>query len=518
MTALIYEIVWIRPLSMVFGTTVYAVSTIIASFIFGLAIGSWIAGKYSDRINNPLKFFAFIQIGIGFYGILLLPIFASLPPLYLEIYKATLPNQSFFFFTQTLLSFSIITIPAILMGTTLPLMMKAYSKKFTGIGYDVGKLDASNSIGAVFGTLAAGFALIPLLGIQASVIIAAVINIGMGISVISYKKYLKYRYIAAVGVVSIALFFFFPSFEIEPLTYPFYQRLNAFPEITLMTYHNVLERQQVLAYHESQYGTVTVTELEGTKTLKINGKNQCGYGDHEYSDSKNLALFPLFFYESNYDEKPKTSLNIGLGCGTTSYLLGETTETTTVEIDPAVIDVTAKFSNYDINHNLVIDDGRNWLFRTDKKFDIITSQPFELYENHGSLFTKEFFEIQKNHLTENGIVSQWIPMYSMTMDDFYIFYNTFHSVFENVYIYENNVHSFDSLVMIGSEKPLEPFFNENFVASYNDIIPKKTELNTDDKNILEINTSLNLYTSNRELVDERLFFEEAIKPNSEFLK
>ena len=75
MAALIYEITWIRPLSLVFGTTIYAVSTIIASFIFGLAVGSWLAGRFSDRLKFPLKYFAFIQFGIGVYGLFLLPIF-----------------------------------------------------------------------------------------------------------------------------------------------------------------------------------------------------------------------------------------------------------------------------------------------------------------------------------------------------------------------------------------------------------------------------------------------------------
>ena len=58
MTALIYEVIWIRPLSLVFGATIYAVSTIVASFILGLAIGSWFAGTYADRLKNPLKYFA----------------------------------------------------------------------------------------------------------------------------------------------------------------------------------------------------------------------------------------------------------------------------------------------------------------------------------------------------------------------------------------------------------------------------------------------------------------------------
>ena len=64
LTALVYEIIWIRPLSLVFGTTTYAVSIIIAAFLSGLALGSWIAGRFSDKVENPLKIYGFIEIGI----------------------------------------------------------------------------------------------------------------------------------------------------------------------------------------------------------------------------------------------------------------------------------------------------------------------------------------------------------------------------------------------------------------------------------------------------------------------
>jgi len=87
MTALIYEIIWISPLTLVFGTTMYAVSTIVASFILGLAIGSWGAGRFTDRLQNPLKYYAFIQIIVGFFGILLLPVFDLMPRVYLDLYQ-----------------------------------------------------------------------------------------------------------------------------------------------------------------------------------------------------------------------------------------------------------------------------------------------------------------------------------------------------------------------------------------------------------------------------------------------
>ena len=110
-TALIYGIIWVRPLSLVFGTTIYAVSTIITSFILGLAVESWLAGRYTDRLYNPLRYFAFVQVSVGFYGTLLLPIFGLLPEIYLGLYHATLPNRSVFMFTQILMSMVMISMP-----------------------------------------------------------------------------------------------------------------------------------------------------------------------------------------------------------------------------------------------------------------------------------------------------------------------------------------------------------------------------------------------------------------------
>ncbi len=411
-TALFYEIIWIRPLSLVFGTTVYAVSTIIASFILGLAIGSWLAGKYSNRIKNPMKFFAFIQIGIGTYGVLLLPTFSYLPPIYLEIYHAVLPNQILFFIVQILLSILIISIPAILMGTTLPIMIKAYAKKLESIGYDVGKLDAANSAGAVIGTLVVGFLMIPFLGIQTSLIITAIINLGMGTIILGIKRFIKLRYLAIIIIILVPFFLIFPTYDVEALSVPLYQILNSH-SMTVNAYHQLIDQQQLLHYEESPYATITIISdpKENMKRMYINGKSQCAF-DHfgELKDGKNLAKFPTEVYRHNFKSLPKTALNVGLGCGDTSmWLANYGMKVTTLEIDPAIITINEKFSRENFNHNLIIDDGRNWLLKTNQTFDIITGQPAELYDNHSSLFTKEYFELQKSHLTENGISSQWVP-------------------------------------------------------------------------------------------------------------
>ena len=108
---------------------------------------------------------------------------------------------------------AILLVPTAIMRATLPLLLKTYSKDFTTIGKDVGKLDASNSFGAMIGTLAAGFLLIPLLGIQNSIVFAASINIVIGIIILITKRFLSYRNIAVVGVLVIFLFLLIPNYD-----------------------------------------------------------------------------------------------------------------------------------------------------------------------------------------------------------------------------------------------------------------------------------------------------------------
>lgn len=489
-TALVYEIVWIRPLSLVFGTTIYAVSTIIASFIFGLALGSWIAGKYTDRLKNPLRYFAFIQVGIGLYGILLLPVFANLSWFYLDIYFLTFPNQSAFFFIQILLSMGILLIPTTMMGTTLPLMMRTYSKEFSTIGKDVGKLDASNSFGAVAGTLVAGFAMIPLLGIQNSILIIALVNIGIGLAILTLKKYLNYRYIGLVVILVIGIFLLIPSYDVKTLNLGVYAYI--YPDYSKDNAKSIVESENILFYKESLYSTVIVAnDSSGYLGLKINGKSQCATIPAVVEGLERLAAVPYDFFEYNYG-KPKNALNIGLGCGVTSKWLSERVDTTTVEIDPVVVESSKMF--YDnIDHDLIIDDARNWLLRNDKKFDLITLQPSDPYENHGSLFTKEFFSLLSNRVSENGLVSQWVPSYLLSEEEGNIFFNTFNSVFPHIYIIAlQDVGFRNEHIFIGSQKPLEIQEGIEYLDG-KDAPVSDTVLNTDDRNVLEFKTALNLY-------------------------
>jgi len=489
MTALIYEIIWIRPLSLVFGNTTYSISTIVASFILGLAIGSWLAGRFTDRLQNPLKYFALIQITIGFFGILLLPIFGLMPNAYLDLFHLTYPNQSLFMFIQILMSIAMITIPATLMGTTLPLMMKAYSKEIITVGNDVGKLDASNSIGAFFGTLAAGFLIIPILGIHDGVLVTASINIIMGSTVLALKKYFKIKYVSIIIIIIIPLAIFYPSYNENHLASAVFLSTHG---TTMEFYDAFAESQNILFYEESLYQNVMVTSFpDGVLALKLDGKIQCNTKDSTAAGLINLAYLPFDLYSSNYGN-PQNALNVGLGCGITSKWLSENVNTTTIEIDQSVINAN-KFFYDSINHRLILDDARNWLLRNNEKFDIITSEPTEPWKGW-NLFTKEYFEILSKHITDNGVVAQWIPLYELyDTDKLLVAYNTFHSVFPYVYAYTMESGEISQLIFIGSQHELKIKDNIDYLFDQDDVLNIETKLNTDNKPILEFAAAQSFY-------------------------
>ncbi len=486
MAALVYEVTWIRPLSLVFGNTTYAISTIIASFIFGLAIGSWIAGKYSDRIKSPFKYFGFTQIGIGFYGVLLLGVFGILPGVYLDLYHATLPNQEFFIFIQIIISMILLLIPTSLMGATLPLLLKTYSQDFSSIGKDVGKLDASNSFGAMVGTLAAGFLMIPLLGIQNSIVLVASINITIGIIVLITKQFFNYRNIAVLGVSIILLFLLIPSYNAQILNSGVFVH-----EYDPKKFEQIVYEEEVLFYKESLYSSIQVLADDSIKKLTINGKTQCSTTPHLVQGLINLGRIPYELFEYNFG-KPNNALNIGLACGVTSKALSQILDTTTLEIDPVIVEANKLFVE-DIDHRLIIADARNWLFRNDEKFDIITTEPSDPYINRSLMFSQEFFVILDSRLTENGLVSQWVPLYEMDTDDFFIFFNTFHSVFPYVYAFEMEKGDLGQVILIGSKKPLKIFDDDLFLFDQSQVISKETVLNTDDKPVFEFSVARNIY-------------------------
>src|SRR5437879_4011935 len=128
MSSLVYQVVWVRELVLVFGATTFAVSTVLTSFMGGLALGSYYFGRRSERVTRLLRLYGLLEIGIGLYGIAVPLIFAALPSVYHSFWRWTqLP-----FFALSIVRFLFATlvliVPTALMGATLPVLASFYAR------------------------------------------------------------------------------------------------------------------------------------------------------------------------------------------------------------------------------------------------------------------------------------------------------------------------------------------------------------------------------------------------------
>lgn len=176
-----------RMLGLVFGATTLAVSTVLAAFMGGLALGSALAGRLAHRIRKPLSVYGWLEIGIAAYALLVPFLFHWVDNLYALIWQQFQPGFFTFSLWRFVLSCLMLLVPTTLMGATLPVLSAALVRYGSTA---VTRLYACNLVGAILGTLAAGFLLLPALGVRITIVIAAVINLIVGAVALIAQKHL----------------------------------------------------------------------------------------------------------------------------------------------------------------------------------------------------------------------------------------------------------------------------------------------------------------------------------------
>jgi spermidine synthase len=190
-TGLIYEVLWTRMLGLVFGHTVFAITTVLAAFMAGLGLGSYWFGKIADRHQHPLRLYGILEIGIGIYALLTPMLFSRAEQVYIGLYKFFGLSFLAFSLAQFSVIYLILLLPTMLMGATLPILSRFFVREIQGLGGQVGRLYALNTFGAVLGTYASGFHMIPRLGLERTLLSAAVINIGIGVLCVVLDRHLS---------------------------------------------------------------------------------------------------------------------------------------------------------------------------------------------------------------------------------------------------------------------------------------------------------------------------------------
>lgn len=192
LTGLIYEILWTRMIVKIIGGAPFAVSIILTVFMAGLGLGSYLAGRFIDRVKEPVKLvriYGLVELAIGAYGLVLPILLAALRPLYGILYNHLFSHFLPYSFVTFVGCAAVLLFPVVCMGATLPILCRFYVTSLSHLGTHAGRLYGLNTIGAAFGALLCGFWLISLLGVWGTLILAVVVNTVIGFSciLVGYK-------------------------------------------------------------------------------------------------------------------------------------------------------------------------------------------------------------------------------------------------------------------------------------------------------------------------------------------
>ena len=441
--ALGYEVIWTRILlDFSYDKSSYFMSTVIISFVFGLAFGSYLISKVVDRSKKPALLFGWIEVAIGLTALLLLTAFPymldyliQLRPAYSESWWRSMGYEYLMFFL-------IMLIPTTLMGMAYPVVSKLYITHLTQVGRRLGTIGYLDTIGSILGAFSAGFLLIPLFGVVHSTIVLAAGNLLLGLVLIIFAG----ESLPSTRWKRAGMIILFTGLVLYTL-----------PDKEYFKYWQTAQpADRLLFYEEGSCTTVAVPQhLDGVTELAINGSVTAYAEYHDIRVHKLLAHLPYLLHNN-----PQRALVIGLGMGVTanSLVKADSLLVDCVEISPEVkMAAQSSFAvlNENVlnrnNFNFILDDGRSHLQITSHKYDIISSNAVNARLS-GNLYTTEFYQLCKQRLAENGIMCQWLSTNWILESEYKMLLKSFIEVFPNTSLWCLNA---GHLLLIGTPEPLK---------------------------------------------------------------
>ncbi len=477
--ALGYEVLWTRILSIVIGASVYGFTLLLIAFLAGIGLGSTAYGLFAKmsetRTKGAENHSMRSVIGFG-----LVQVIIGVSALFVTLHIRNLPTDAVFvhdFFHKLhmgirpfksrqlanfVLAFSFMFVPAFFMGVAFPLAGKIHGQYKKLIGHAVGEILSYNTLGAILGSAVSGFVLIYLLGIQQSLQVIMLINIGFGLLVmvsVKGRKILNWAISGAVTIAILALVFNPDMWKLwDTKYYAMYQSNNTEMYSTPEKIRNAMENNKVLYYGEGVQAIVSsilFLQAGGIQYFLTNGRAEASNTNEGRQCQYTLGHLPMLLTKN-----PKKVFVLGTGSGMT---LGATSvhpsveQITLAEIEPKVLGVAKTFGIY--NHyaldnpkvKIVFNDGRNFLMTTKEKFDVITADPIHpWFSGAGYLYSAEYFKLASEHLNPGGIICQWLPIYELTEENLKSVVKTLREIFPYIMVWLTH----NDAELVGSNSPI----------------------------------------------------------------
>ncbi|MEZ4736898.1 MAG: fused MFS/spermidine synthase [Caldilineaceae bacterium] len=417
--ALGYELVWARVLAIFTLNAVFSFSIMLATFLIGLTVGGWIGAWQVRRRPADIPHFAYVQSAIGLAALLTFFVFARLPSINLEeLFGAySLINVIAFEF---LLGFLTLFVPTVLLGLLFPIVVSLYTQEQAeSAAGRVGVLSAYNTAGGVAGALITGFVFIPLIGLQNTGAVLALLNLGLGAYLfwqhpVSSPTANPLRLFAGLGA-GLLLWIALPP--------GYYLGFREGPT------------EQMIFYAEGVETTVAVFEVpeQNFKISFVNGRIEVPTDAISMNAFRLLGHLPPILQP---DAERALMLSFGNGIAT-----GSLARHTIAHID--AVDLSAEqfaaadlywIENYNVLRNphlhTYVEDGRNFLLQTPYRYDIITTDATHpVNTSSWALFTREFYQSVRARLSADGVFLQWLPFHNLLEPEYQQILRTFQSVF-----------------------------------------------------------------------------------------
>jgi len=464
--ALVLEVAWTRVLALVMGSSVYAFSLMLLAFLIGLATGgaffSWILRR-NTRLD-PTVMLAVLLATAGVLAYATAFVFNSLPRLFAEIYFKWSPGPDGWFLVQLLFGLLIMFPATFALGGIFPAVLQIHARSLDQVSGSVGTVYASNTLGTIIGAAAAGFILIPYLGVLDTVIFVAALEIALGlvIAAVVVTRPARVRTLLAAPMLACLLLalFFNPDWDVRLMNSGVYMNLfdvskrkgwSGFEEM-------IYENNDVVYAAEGITATVFVADQPefDNRYLSVNGKIEASTAA-DLETQLMCAHLPLLLHED-----PKEILIVGLASGiTVGAAAAHPVQTIrVVEIEEKMIPAARLFGEAN-NHvlddervTMSINDARNELEFSPANYDVIISEPSNPWMTVASnLFTEDFFRMARTRIRPRGIFAQWIQTYYLPPEDLQSIIAAFNDAFPHVMLFET-MDGVD-LLLLGAEQPLK---------------------------------------------------------------
>ncbi|MEO5676216.1 MAG: fused MFS/spermidine synthase [Usitatibacter sp.] len=419
LSSFIYEIAWIRMLSLVLGASTHSFEIMLASFIMGLALGgAWVRNRV-DAVADTIRYLARVQLAMGAAAALTIPVYVGSFDMMAWLLSSVERNSGGFILfsvASTAIALAVMLPATFCAGMTLPLITSRLLRSPSG-ERSLGLVYAVNTLGSIIGVIIAVHLLLEWIGLRNTLLVGAAVDVGLGIFLLSTlrPRGAPVRFPAEVVVTIAALVAITVAFDIDP-------RRSA--SGVFRTGMALLGSSDKVVFHrDGKTATVDVVDHGSVRAIRTNGKSDAaiGMGGAPAPDEYTMALLAML--PLGHQPQARTAAVIGFGSGmSTATLLASPRleRVDTIEIEPAMVEgarlfrpmVEAAYS--DPRSRIVIDDAKSYFARGRQKYDIIVSEPSNPWVSGvASLFTQEFYQRLDAAMNDGAVLSQWIHTYDM---------------------------------------------------------------------------------------------------------